>query len=65
MTSSDPKIAAGCDEKCLLNTICSFVRTIYNEITRCRELKAKLKESVIIQVFNKSKLFGKLITHYF
>ncbi|TMW40865.1 hypothetical protein DOY81_014055, partial [Sarcophaga bullata] len=46
MTSADPKLKAGCNEKCLLNTICNLVRTVYDDKTRCRELKAKVKESL-------------------
>ena len=46
MTSADPKLNTGCNEKCLLNTICNLVKTVYDDNKRCRELQAKLKESV-------------------
>ncbi|KAI8119618.1 Sphingomyelin phosphodiesterase [Lucilia cuprina] len=46
MTSADPLVDAGCNERCLLSTICHLVRTVYDEPGRCNELKAKLKESL-------------------
>ncbi|KAM7364421.1 sphingomyelin phosphodiesterase 1-like [Cochliomyia hominivorax] len=46
MTMADPKLEAGCDEKCLMSTICHLVITVYDNDKRCKELQAKLKESL-------------------
>ncbi|XP_075148874.1 sphingomyelin phosphodiesterase-like [Haematobia irritans] len=45
-TSADPKLNAGCNDKCLLSTICSLATSEYGENRRCKELKEKLKESL-------------------
>ncbi|KAH8280869.1 hypothetical protein KR054_002633 [Drosophila jambulina] len=45
-TSSDPKIAEGCDDTCLSKTICRIATSNYQERTRCKELQAILVESL-------------------
>ncbi|XP_075144544.1 sphingomyelin phosphodiesterase 1-like [Haematobia irritans] len=44
--SSDPQLESGCNDKCLLNTICSLATSVYNEKKRCKELQNKLKSSL-------------------
>lgn len=46
MTSADPQLEAGCNEKCLMSTICQLVKSVYDDDVRCKELQAKLKESL-------------------
>uniref|UniRef100_A0A1I8QE44 Sphingomyelin phosphodiesterase n=1 Tax=Stomoxys calcitrans TaxID=35570 RepID=A0A1I8QE44_STOCA len=45
-TSADPKLAAGCNDKCLLSTICSLATSEHGENTRCKELKEKLRDTL-------------------
>ncbi|TDG49237.1 hypothetical protein AWZ03_004326 [Drosophila navojoa] len=46
MTEADPKLAAGCDERCLNSTICRIATSRWNEKQRCRQLQATLKQSL-------------------
>ncbi|XP_073820484.1 sphingomyelin phosphodiesterase-like [Musca autumnalis] len=46
MVSSDPRLDMGCDNSCLMNTICNLATSVYDEKSRCRELQAKLKKSL-------------------
>ncbi|XP_036675565.3 sphingomyelin phosphodiesterase 1 [Drosophila suzukii] len=45
-TNSDPKLAEGCDDTCLSQTICRIATSNYQERTRCKELQAILAESL-------------------
>ncbi|KAH8332330.1 hypothetical protein KR074_001319 [Drosophila pseudoananassae] len=45
-TQSDPKLTQGCDDACLSKTICRLATSNYQERTRCKELQAKLEESL-------------------
>ncbi|ALC47634.1 CG15534, partial [Drosophila busckii] len=43
---ADPKLAEGCDDKCLSQTICRMATSNYKDKTRCKQLQAILKETV-------------------
>ncbi|XP_005183847.1 sphingomyelin phosphodiesterase [Musca domestica] len=44
--SSDPLLDMGCNNTCLLNTICNLATSVYNQKERCKELQAKLKTAL-------------------
>lgn len=46
MTSADPRLDNGCDNKCLLKVICRIATTVFDQKARCNELKAKLQIAV-------------------
>jgi len=38
--AADPFLEAGCDNDCLLNTLCTIVRNEFGDDTRCNQLTA-------------------------
>jgi len=46
MTSADPTLRKGCNNKCLMKTICSLARSVHDQNQRCKELQAILEENL-------------------
>uniref|UniRef100_A0A034VBP4 Sphingomyelin phosphodiesterase n=1 Tax=Bactrocera dorsalis TaxID=27457 RepID=A0A034VBP4_BACDO len=45
-TSANPRLDDGCDNKCLSKTLCRMAVTVFDQKTRCNQLKAKLESNL-------------------
>ncbi|XP_037951691.1 sphingomyelin phosphodiesterase 1 [Teleopsis dalmanni] len=46
ITLGDPSLQKGCDNKCLMTTICRLATTSYHNKTRCKALQSKLEQTL-------------------